>query len=211
MKVRERVAREGPQRDILMVAQQQGSRKRDEECERAFLAPPLPFPPPSGLVEITFRRLNRKRSRLICGSPITDLFIGPIVLPPSPPAYPSKDLSFPPRHITLRFRPVLRCLSIRVGFRVPGNLSIPRPACRRYLESMLPFRRQACSRLARRRPPLVVVVFGGNEMISPTGNLVRARSFRSARMESDLFRGIIQRRFKKQASKQTAEKNHRIV
>lgn len=32
---------------------------------------------------------------------------------------------FHPRHITLHLRPVLRCLSIRVGFRVLGNLSIP--------------------------------------------------------------------------------------
>lgn len=119
-------------RDIPMA--ERGRKKRDGERERAFLAH-TGFPSwksPLGAnraiqAKPADHRLRIYLSALLSPShPPLSLFLSLSIAlrrvlrrdRASEPFFPS------PRHITLHLQPILRRLSIRVGFRVTSNLSI---------------------------------------------------------------------------------------
>lgn len=111
--------------DIPMV--ERGSKKRDEERERAFLTRTrFPFwKSPLGANRAIQGKPVDHRLRIYLSVLLSSLPHSPSLSACSPSISCRGTFLFHPRHITLHLRPVLRCLSIRVGFRVSGNLSIP--------------------------------------------------------------------------------------
>lgn len=117
--------RKALRQDIPMV--ERGSKKRDEERERAFLTPKLAFPPwksPLGANRAIQGKTVDHRLRIYLSVLLSSFPHSPYLSACPPSISCRRTFLFHPRHITLHLRPVLRCLSIRVGFRVSGNLSI---------------------------------------------------------------------------------------